>query len=144
MSIEETTKKLGPLYGGLWHTTHPERFLRIMESGSILPEPDIPDHERWATGRGADFYPFVRHIGGVSLFDFQDFDYEEYDKSCPLSNWREFVPVRSQWRASIWIEIDRKIGADALIPAAELKIRFDRENAWKHRWMPRIESAYTR
>lgn len=38
---------LRELYGGLWHTTHPDRFKGILAAGAILPEPGIPDRERW-------------------------------------------------------------------------------------------------
>jgi len=44
---------LPELVGGLWHTTHPDRFERILKAGAILPEPDIPDKERWKTAEGS-------------------------------------------------------------------------------------------
>src|ERR1035438_4494083 len=59
--------------GGLWHTTRPERFDRILSTGAILPEPDILDSERWANA-GPEHYPYVRTLGGVSLFDFDGFN----------------------------------------------------------------------
>ena len=75
---EKTIEQVGPiwreLWGGVWHTTHPERFLSILNDGAILLEPPIPNDERWGVGLGPDHYPFVRSIGGVSLFDFRDFD----------------------------------------------------------------------
>src|SRR5882672_4084889 len=61
------------LLGGLWHTTYPERFDGILKTGAILPEPVIPDADRWATSRGREHYPYVRMLGGVSLFDFNQF-----------------------------------------------------------------------
>jgi len=61
---------LSELHGGLWHSTHPERFTGILQSGAILPEPNMQDSDRWKTSRGRGFYPYVRLIGGVSLFDF--------------------------------------------------------------------------
>jgi len=42
-----------------------------MQSGALLPDPDIPDCERWGG------YSYVRSIGGVSLFDFGRFDEED-------------------------------------------------------------------
>ena len=53
---------LSELHGGLWHTTHSERFKAILETGAILPEPSIPDRERWGTLEGAE-HPYVRTLG---------------------------------------------------------------------------------
>jgi hypothetical protein len=39
---------LKELVGGLWHTTHPDRFTKILESGGISPGADIPENERFA------------------------------------------------------------------------------------------------
>ena len=63
------------LIDGLWHTTSIQRFKKIVESGLILVYPDIPDTERWCTRGGEEHYPFVRHLEGISLFDFKDFHY---------------------------------------------------------------------
>jgi hypothetical protein len=80
--IRETRERLlKELHGGLWHTTIPERYENILSSGFILPEPpNMPDNERWSTSQGKEFYPYVRQLGGVSLFDFDDFDPEAYSK----------------------------------------------------------------
>ena len=69
---------MSKLHGRLWHMTHPERFLGIMQSGAIVPEPDIDNKVRWKASCGEEFYPYVRFIGGVSLFDFHQFDPESY------------------------------------------------------------------
>ena len=85
-AAEEATLRewvLQELYGGLWHTTHPDRFEKILARGAILPEPNIPDCERWCTGGGSEHYPYARSLGGVSLFDFDLFDPDE--TSCPKS-----------------------------------------------------------
>ena len=58
----------------LWHTTSVVRFKGIVTSTAIVPEPNIPDSERWGTSKGIKYFPFVRVIGGVSLFDFTAFD----------------------------------------------------------------------
>ena len=97
---------LATLHGGLWHTTSPQRFDSIARNQEILPDPSIPDAERWGTGMGPDYFPYVRTLGGVSLFDFSDFDPEIYSASYPMSSWTEFVPFRDTWGAAIWIEID--------------------------------------
>ena len=65
------------LNGGLWHT-NPDRFQKILERGALLPEPDLPNAERWFTGSGPKHYPYVRHLGGVSLFEFAGFDPKLY------------------------------------------------------------------
>lgn len=87
---------LRELLGGLWHTTHPDRFEMILRSAAILPEPDIPDNERWSTFEGPKFYPYVRTIGGVSLFDFDGFEPENYGRKYPMSSWSYFVPYRTE------------------------------------------------
>ena len=130
------------LHGGLWHTTHPDRFQCILEHGAIVPHPNIPDSERWKARRGAEYYPFVRTIGGVSLFDFDEFDPESYREKCPISNWDEFVPFRKEWRCAVWIEIDRAQAADHLVSGADLVLRWKAEAAYHHSIMPYIEAAY--
>ena len=130
------------LHGRLWHSTHPERFLQIVQSGAILPEPTVPDYERWKTERGQDYFPYVRSIGGVSLFDFHEFDPESYLRDCPVSNWYEFVPYRKDWGAAVWIEIDRKRIGLQFISAGELLQKWKAEEAYRHTIMPRLEAAH--
>jgi hypothetical protein len=84
---------LGELCGRIWHTTTEERFEGILRSGEISPEPDIPASDRWSTGLGPEHYPYVRSLGGVSLFDFRQFNAQAYSKKYPLSQWRAFVRV---------------------------------------------------
>jgi hypothetical protein len=133
---------LRELHDKLWHSTHPERFLGIMQCGSILPEPNIPNCDRWKTVRGPEFYPYVRFIGGVSLFDFRRFDPQAYQATCPLSNWHEFVPCREDWPGAVWIEIDRgQLGPD-FVPGDELVVRWKSDKAYRHTLMPQIEAAY--
>jgi hypothetical protein len=83
---------LQQLHGGLWHTTSSDRFESILATGAILPEPNIPDSKRWCTGGGSEHYPYVRTLGGVSLFDFDQFDPGIYGERCPSSTWAYFVP----------------------------------------------------
>ena len=133
---------LKELYGRLWHTTHPDRFNSILISGAILPEPDIPDADRWKTSRGREFYPYVRTIGGVSLFDFDQFDAESYAQKCPVSTWRAFIPYRTDWGSAVWIEIDRERVASQLIAGSDLVARWKSDNAYRHTIMPYIEVAH--
>ncbi len=73
---------LRELHGRLWHTTHPDRFRDILTSGAILPNPKMPERDRWCTSLGPDHYPYVRTLDGVSLFDFDKFDAETYSIRC--------------------------------------------------------------
>ena len=130
------------LVGHLWHTTHPDRFVSILEDGAILPEPDIPESDRWKTSKGPEFYPYVRKLGGVSLFDFNNFDQESYNKKYPLCTWSEFVPFQLAWGSAVWIEIDREAVKDCLIPGGELLARWKKEEAHHHAIMSLIEAAH--
>lgn len=133
---------LKELVGGLWHTTHPDRFTQILKSGGISPEPNISEKERWGTAAGREGYPYVRLIGAVSLFDLQGFEPESYTESFRLSSWHYFIPFHSEWGCAVWIEIDRERAAPHLISPSELKKRAESENALHHRRMPEIEAAY--
>jgi len=133
---------LAELCGRLWHTTHPDRFKNILIIGAILPEPDIPDRDRWKTSRGKDFYPFVRTLRGVSLFDFDHFDPESYAEKNPMSSWHNFVPYRKDWGLSVWIEIDRELVAPKFISGTDLVARWKSAGAYRHTIMPYIEAAY--
>ena len=130
------------LLGRLWHTTHPDRFAGIQKLGAIVPEPDIPDEQRWKTTHGKNNFPYVRTLGGVSLFDFMDFDATQYCIKYPWSDWDKFVPFRKTWGCAVWIEIDRRKVAQNLISADDLINRRESEEAWRHTIMPRIEAAY--
>ena len=77
------------LKGRVWHTTSLVRFQQILRDQAILPEPPTVDNsERWKTGSRPELYPYVRVIGGVSLFDFRNFDEKEYSEKYPLSSYR--------------------------------------------------------
>ena len=130
------------LYGRLWHTTSPARYQMIIEAGHILPDPQISDQERWGACRGPEFYPYVRSLCGVSLFDFENFNPEHYGKKYPLSTWREFVPYRRTWGHAIWIEINRQVIFEDFISAKNLLARWKQEEAYKHNIMPMIEAAH--
>jgi hypothetical protein len=134
---------LPELRGRLWHTTRLDRFKRILTSGAILPEPDIPDADRFAPPeKDREHYPYVRYLGGVSLFDFDHFDPEVYTRDWPLSTWQEFVPCRGKWGRSVWIEIDRGQVAPKFVSASDLVERWKRDKANEHLFMPYIEAAY--
>jgi hypothetical protein len=87
---------LKELVGGLWHTTHPDRFTKILETGGISPEPDIPERDRWGTRNGRESYSYARFIGGVSLFDLHEFGPESYTNTFPASSWHYFIPFQTE------------------------------------------------
>ena len=130
------------LCGGLWHTTRPDRFQNILADGSIVPEPKIPNSDRWKTSQGTDHYPYVRMLGGVSLFDFDQFNAERYTEQFPMSSWYEFVPYPPSWGCSVWIEIHRGLVAHQLISGPDLVARWESDKAYGHSIMPRIEAAH--
>ena len=130
------------LRGKLWHTTSEARFQGIREVGAILRCPPVAEEDRWGTAIGREGWPYVRTLGGVSLFDFADFDPEDYEARCPVSSWREFVPFRRSWGASVWIEIDRAQAAAELIGANDLVQRQKIESKLRHNLMPYIEACY--
>lgn len=130
------------LLGGLWHTTSKERFQRILQDGTILPEPDLPDSERWNTRIGSDGYPYARSLGAVSLFDFQGFDYEAYQQKFPLSSVATFVPFRQTWGHAVWIEIDRAAVAASMIQPVDLVARWKADGAERRNIMPYVEAAH--
>ncbi|SFU15542.1 hypothetical protein SAMN05444141_11146 [Pseudovibrio denitrificans] len=130
------------LKDGLWHTTSMKRFWAIMEKKAILPEPDIPDRERYNTGNGKKNYPFVRSLGGISLFDFSDFDPEKYSENYPMSSWYNFVPYPRSRNLAVWIEINRQHASPNLISTTELMDRWNNEKAYGHNVMPHIEAGH--
>ena len=131
---------LSKLVGSIWHTTSQERYHSILSMASILPEPPVPNSERWSSKGGPRWYPFVRSIGGVSLFDFRQFDPDQYDVRYPLSNWREFVPNRDTWNVAVWIELDLAAESSFVDPST-LLARW-KEHGEGRRLMPLVEAAY--
>lgn len=131
------------LDGGLWHTTHPDRFTAILARGALLPKPEIPDCERWGTAAGKEHYPYVRTLGGISLFDFRGFDPDGYEERCPSSSWAYFVPCHLAWECAVWIEIDRgQVEPPQFFTGLELLAKWKADRAYGHNIMPEIEAAY--
>lgn len=129
------------LKGSVWHTTSYERFLNIIEAGHILPNPPIPNIDRWKANEGAEYYPFTRAIAGISLFDFRNFNSSAYSTEYPLSDWDTFVPVRKRWDVSIWIEVDTLCLGDSFVSGRDLLTKWKNDKAYKHTIMPYIEAA---
>jgi len=131
------------LRNGLWHTTHPLRFDLIRISGAIVANPKLPESERWKTTQGAAYYPFVRTLNAISLFDFTDFEPDKYSNEYPLSTWWTFVPCRRDWDSSIWIEIDRALIEASFVPARQIIAMWNERRAYRHTVMPIVEAAST-
>jgi hypothetical protein len=125
----------------LWHSTLVDRFARILADGAILPEPDIRDCDRYGTAMGAKHYPYVRTLGGVSLFDFAGFCPRRYAKKYSAV-WKDFVPQQDRMGNPIWIEICRHSVAEYLIAPNELEARRIHEKKLMHTIIPLIESAH--
>jgi len=125
----------------LWHTTKVEHYSKIIECGFLLPEPEICDKDRWKTANGQKNYPFVRTLGGVSLFEFNEFDPDEYSKQYPSSSWDTFIPYRKEWKETIWIEIDKDEVGDNFICGNNLLKMWKDKKAYRHTVMPVIEAA---
>lgn len=128
------------LYGGLWHTTHPRRFLSILASGALKVDPPLPDTERWKAA-APDLYPFVRVLGGISLFDFADFD-QDFVESNSWSSWDVFVPHRRLWGVAVWIEIKRSDVAGSFLSTRKLLNLWDQPGNHRHSIMPWLEAAH--
>ena len=130
------------LRGGLWHTTTEDRYRGIVSSKAILTKPPIPEGERWKTRCGPSNWPYVRKLGGVSLFDFDGFDLQAYESKCPSSSWREFVPFRPSVGSAVWIEIDRNRARGNLLTGCEVRKMWNKHKAYLHTLMPYIEACY--
>ena len=133
---------LSELHGRLWHTTHPDRFKQILETGSILPIPEKPNPDGWRTMSGEPYRSYAHTLNGVSLFDFDEFDPESYATKCPMSSWYTFVPYQENWGAAVWIEVNRKRIAPNLISAADVVTRWNADKAYEHNFMPYIEAIH--
>lgn len=126
----------------LWHTTSYDRFHMIVRDEALKVEPSLPDSVRHKTASGPVNYPFVRSLGGVSLFNFADFDPDDYQSRYPLSNWQAFVPLWRAWERSIWIEIDARLCDSTIIQPSQLLELWRLKQAWGHTIMPQIEAAH--
>ncbi len=125
----------------LWHSTSIERYEGIISNGAILPEANIPDRDRWHTSQGPKNYPFVRTLGGVSLFDFSDFNPTEYGKRYSAS-WFTFVPDSHGGGNKVWVEVNRQSVQNSLINGVDLVAKWKAEEAYGHDIMPIIEVAH--
>jgi hypothetical protein len=120
----------------------PDHFQAILKTGAILPEPPIANPDGWRTVSGEPYCPYVRKLGGVSLFDFGEFDVKNYEEKCPSSSWETFVPYRAKWGSSIWIEIDREQAAPQFISGPDLVTKRRVDEAFGHALMPYIEATH--
>ncbi|PLU58138.1 hypothetical protein [Sinorhizobium medicae] len=131
------------LQGGLWHTTNPERLETILKDGFIKVEPNLLDSDRWGTARGPAYYPFVRYIGGVSLFEFPpDFDVAAYEKEIPTASLGQFIPFRPSWGRAVWLKVDRAALDHRFLSGKEVRQRWNESQAYRHKFIAELEAAY--
>jgi hypothetical protein len=124
------------LLGSFWHTTSYVRFRGIIQSGLIMVDPPLPEAERYGG------MPFVRSLGGVSLFDFpSNFNFEEYEADLPGNSIGEFIPFKRSWGNSIWLRIDSDMVRDALKSGMEIRTLW-RETGSTRRFMAQVEGAH--
>ncbi|MDX8462133.1 hypothetical protein [Mesorhizobium humile] len=123
------------LQGRLWHAPHPDRFLQVLDTGAIVAHPEIPRSKLWGGT------PLVRALDGVSLFEFANFDVEEYELKYPSSSWGYFIPHHLNWGVAVWIEIDRQSIADTYRSPSSLLQQWKDEERQAQRIMPGIEAA---
>jgi len=126
----------------VWHTTTEDRYAAILLDGAIRPEPDIPNNERWGASMGPDKFPFVRSIGGVSLFDFRCFEPDTYRQQYPASSWGAFVPCRLNCKSAVWIEIRLAQVEEHFIDGLALLARWKGSGEVHRNIMPVIECAH--
>lgn len=128
------------LYGSVWHSTSIERFSKIKADGKIKANPDLPNSERFGTKLGPKYYPFVRSIGGVSVFDFRNFDVDTYNHKFSVSNWALFVPCRSGWTETVWIEVDIQQLTNTFLSGQEIRELWKNTNS-SRKFITIIEGA---
>jgi len=138
---DPASRALAILIGSVWHTTIPERYASICADGFIRAEPSVPDAERWGTAAGPEGYPYVRSLGGVSLFEFREFDPGTYSSLYPVSSWRSFVPCCGGNEESVWMEIDVAAAGPRFVGGRALLQQWKEERA-SRRLMPLIEACH--
>ena len=129
------------LLDAFWHTTSVSNYQAIIDSGFIHPEPSGVEL-RWGTGQGPEYYPFVRTLGGVSIFDFYGFNPDQYSDKFPMSSWYSFVPLQREWKNAIWIQLSPERMLGKFLKGLELKKLQEEQSAYKNKLMPRIECAH--
>lgn len=95
-----------------------------------MRNPPLEDSERHTSKDGPQYNPLVRQLGGISLFDFIDFNPAIYEEKYPSSTWYSFVPCYQRYTECVWIEIDKQKIKDHLILAEELREIADRDQIY--------------
>lgn len=131
-----TTRVPKELKGRVWHSTSKENALKIDKHGYIVAEPDIDESKRWG-GKSQSVHPFVRSIGGISLFDFR----------LPNSHISEilysFIPCRAGWSQTVWFEINVLYLDDSFLSAEQVRLRWIKAGM-NRQYMPKLEAASLR
>lgn len=131
------------LLGYVWHATKPQRWQQIRESEAILPEPPIPDSDRWGTGFGPSHYPFVRSLGGVSLFDFRSFDEaRQQEAEATNAKWRAFVPSSPASEYTVWLQLNFDFIRPNFLSPEELVSQWRTRREFRRKIMAVMEAAH--
>ncbi len=121
------------LKGKIWHSTSVANALEITKHGYILAEPDIDESNRWG-GKLESLYPFVRSIGGISLFDFR------LPNSYISEILYSFIPCRKGWAKTVWFDIDVQYLNESFLSAEQTRQRWI-EAGMNRQYMPKLEAA---
>ncbi|MGR5518921.1 hypothetical protein ACPV5H_26345 [Vibrio harveyi] len=121
------------LQGKVWHSTTLENANEIVRKGYILAEPNIDQSKRW--GRNdSSAYPFVRSIGGISLFDFR----LPSSHSNPMLY--SFVPCKAGYTQTVWFEIDIQKLDESFLSADETREQW-KASGMVRNYMPKLEAC---
>ncbi len=121
------------LKGKVWHSTSILNAKEIVAHGEILANPDIEAERRWG-GTCESKYPFVRTLGGISLFDFR---LPKAHSNDLLVRW---VPCHVNLTATVWFEIDTSKLQGFFLSAEETRIRWQ-EAGMDRQFMPHLEAS---
>lgn len=121
------------LKGKVWHSTSVVNAKKIVTHGEILANPDIEAESRWG-GTCESKYPFVRTLGGISLFDFR---LPKTHSNELLTRW---VPCHTKIPATVWFEIDISKLKGFFLSAEETRIKW-RDAGMDRQFMPHLEAS---
>ncbi|PKG86490.1 hypothetical protein CXF85_01950 [Colwellia sp. 75C3] len=121
------------LKGKVWHSTSFDNAVKIIKSGSILSNPNISTEDKWGGNSETD-YPFVKSIGGISLFDFR---LPESHSSELLYRW---VPCQVKFSKTVWFEIDTSKLHSCFLSAEDTLVKWEKAGMTRN-YMPYLEAS---
>lgn len=141
-------KRLGALWhelrGGLWHSTPSHRFRKIVEAREIQSDPPLPGEFVWHNRNGTSY---ARSIGGVSLFDFRDADWQRLCDFGQQDGWVQFFRAQQistpidECVSTVWLAMDRTRLRNFHSIADVTAHRCASGKALATKWMPCIEAC---